>query len=255
MPSSAANFETVRVWHATSSPTEAGPIERCCEGWLDESERARAARFRQATSRNQHIIGRGMARRLLGADTLPPESIEFDVETYGKPFVTQPDAARRPFNVAHTEGLVVCSIAQHPDSLVGVDVERLSRRTDPALADRYFSAPEIAYLHSHRSDEARRTAFLRVWTLKESFIKAIGTGLQTPLADFAFDQIDSDRPTIRMLSPKLESDQSWQFFSFAPRPGFISAIAIANNDASHSPKLELHSFDELVNASEFRQKY
>lgn len=237
--------ETVRVWHATSSSGPAGRIEQCCENWLDDSERERAALFRQPTSRNQHVIGRGMARRLLGAGDTTPESIRFDVETYGKPFVIEPIAARRPFNVAHTDGLVMCGVGEHSDTLVGVDVERLNRRTDPALADRYFSTPEVEYVHSHRGDEERRMAFLRVWTLKEAFIKAIGTGLQTPLADFAFDQIDSDCPSIRMLNPKLESERVWQFFSITPRPGFIGAVAIAPSEKV-KPTFELHCFDELV---------
>ncbi|TWU58813.1 4'-phosphopantetheinyl transferase sfp [Rubripirellula tenax] len=245
MTSDPPNTETVRVWHATSSSGPAGPIERHCESWLDESERQRADRFRQPTSRNQHVIGRGMARQLLGANGIPPDAIRFDIETYGKPFVIEPDTARRPFNVAHTDGLVMCGIADRPDSLVGVDIERLDRRTDPGLADRYFSKPEIEFLKTCGTGDARRAAFLRIWTLKESFIKAIGTGLQTPLADFAFEEIESDSPKIRMLDPKLESDRQWQFYCVAPRPGFIGAVAVAPGQAA-TLALELHSFDELV---------
>lgn len=142
----------------------------------------------------------------------------------------------------------MCGIGEHMDSLVGIDVERLNRRTDPALADRYFSKPEVDYVRAHTGDEARRFAFLRVWTLKESFIKAIGTGLQTPLADFTFDQIDSECPTIRMLDPKLRSDRKWRFFSISPRPGFIGAIAVATS-ANVETAYELHSFDDLVNVA------
>lgn len=239
---------TVRIWHATSSTVDAGPIEHCCEAWLDESERQRAAKFRQPTSRNQHVVGRGMARCLLGSEAIPPQAIRFDVERYGKPFVIEPAEAKRPFNVAHTDGLVMCGIANEVDSLLGVDVERLNRRTDPALADRYFSAPEVHYLNTQVCETSRRYAFLKIWTLKESFIKAIGTGLQTPLADFAFEEIDSDRPTIRMLNPRLESDTVWRFFSVEPRPGFIGAIAVASKLADPPAMIELHSFDELVSS-------
>ncbi|QDT07637.1 4'-phosphopantetheinyl transferase sfp [Rubripirellula lacrimiformis] len=243
----------VRLWHASSSSSDAGPIEQFCEDCLDESERTRADRFRQPTSRNQHVIGRGMARRLLGVGDISPAAISFDTETFGKPFVTGPDVARRPFNVAHTDGLVVCGIADPSDWLVGVDVECLNRRTDPALADRYFSKPEIDYLKQYRNESDRRNAFLRVWTLKESFIKAIGTGLQTPLADFAFEDIDSPCPTIRMLDPKLHSDRQWQFFSITPRQGFIGAIAVASETGTAKPTIELHSFDDWVGAQSSKQ--
>jgi 4'-phosphopantetheinyl transferase len=236
----------IRVWHAASSSAQPGPIEMRCERWLDDSERQRAARFRQPTSRNQHVVGRGMARRLLGSERIDPQSIRFAAEAHGKPFVTEPEEAKRPFNIAHTDGLVLCGIGSAAHKLVGIDVERLNRRTDPAIADRYFSQPEVRYLETFQDDSLRSNAFLRIWTLKESFIKAIGTGLQTPLADFAFEEIDSDTPTIKMLNPKLESDIVWKFFSIQPRPGFIGAIAVASKPNLGEVAFELHSFDELI---------
>jgi 4'-phosphopantetheinyl transferase len=104
----------------------------------------------------------------------------------------------------------------------------------------------VQFLHTYRHDVERRNAFLRIWTLKESFIKAIGTGLQTPLADFAFEEIESSSPTIRMLNPQLESDQVWKFFSIEPRPGFIGAIAVATKQPGAQVELELKNFDELM---------
>jgi 4'-phosphopantetheinyl transferase len=188
-----------------------------------------------------------MARRLLSSDIVEPQSIRFAHQVHGKPYVTEPEAAKRPFNIAHTDGLVMCGIGtSEAHELVGIDVERLDRRTDPALADRYFSKPEVRFLHTYRHDVERRNAFLRIWTLKESFIKAIGTGLQTPLADFAFEEIESSSPTIRMLNPQLESDQVWKFFSIEPRPGFIGAIAVATKQPGAQVELELKNFDELM---------
>ncbi|MDA8745384.1 4'-phosphopantetheinyl transferase superfamily protein [Rubripirellula amarantea] len=268
----------IRIWHATSSPTEAGLVERACESYLNADERVRADRFRQPTSRNQHVIGRGMARRLIGEHAgIDPTQIRFDLEPYGKPFVCDPPQAVRPFNVAHTHGLVLCGLfdtsrveegAAKVDSLdvgsgyfgsdhvgsdhvtdrikLGVDVEGLDRRTDPAIAERFFSQPEIRYLQTQQSDQSRRVAFLRIWTLKESFIKAIGTGMATPLADFAFEHIDSDQPRIRMLSDKLDQGETWQFRVFEPRPGYIAAAAVTMGEKTAVPNMLLHSFDELV---------
>ena len=238
---------SIRVWHATSSSAHPGPIEASCQCWLDEGERARADRFRVATSRNQNIVGRGMARRLLSGDRVDPRAIRFDVEPYGKPFVVEPTAVKRPFNVAHTDGLVLCGVGTSGHQLVGVDVERLGRRTDPELATRYFSPPEVEYLRQFRNTSERQDVFLRIWTLKESFIKAIGTGLQTPLADFAFEEIDSDSPRIRMLSPELESDLNWKFFCLQPRPGYVGAIAVACGESVEDRVgVELHCFDDLI---------
>lgn len=187
-----------------------------------------------------------MTRRLLGSDLVPPQSIRFAAQTYGKPVVMEPEEAKLPFNVAHTDGLVMCGIGDRNHELIGVDVERLDRQTDPEIADRYFSKPELQFLNTHRCPTAKRNAFLRIWTLKESFIKALGTGLQTPLADFAFEEIESDTPSIRMLNPKLESNTTWSFYSFQPRTGFIGAVAVATKIPHVRIDIELHSFDDLV---------
>ncbi len=181
---------------------------------------------------------------MLAGSTIDPRSIRFGIETHGKPVVAGPQEAKRPFNVTHTDGLVMCCVGDAHHQSVGVDVERLCRRTDTALADRYFSEPEIAFLNRCHNDESRRRTFLRIWTLKESFIKAIGTGLSMPLADFAFDEIESDCPTIRMLNPNLESDSQWRFYSMEPRPGFIAALAVATIDSQVDVEYEISRFEQ-----------
>jgi 4'-phosphopantetheinyl transferase len=236
---------TVRLWHAASSSAEPGPLERRCECWLGADERARADRFRVATSRNQHVVGRGMARRLLAGDGVPPQRVRFGLQTHGKPYVTAPESARRPFNVAHTDGLVLCGVATTQHALLGVDVERLGRRTDPDLARRYFSPPEVALLDRCVDPELRSHLFLRIWTLKEAFIKAIGTGLQTPLRDFAFENVAADRPRITLLSPTLQDERVWHFFSLQPRPGYVGAVAVAIDPPQPSGvQLVMHPFEE-----------
>ena len=129
---------------------------------------------------------------------------------------------------------------------LGVDVEAVDRRTDPEIAERFFSTPEVDHLRRCKSENDRRLTFLRIWTLKESFIKAIGTGMSTPLADFAFDQIDCERPQIRMLSDSLDVGNVWQFNVFEPRPGFIGATAVCTGNQTPVPQLELMSFDDVV---------
>ncbi|WP_345326698.1 4'-phosphopantetheinyl transferase family protein [Novipirellula rosea] len=253
-PANCSNNEAVvRVWHATSSSAQPGPIETYCHQWLDESECERADRFRVMTSRNQHIVGRGMARHLLGQSAgsakVSPKSIEFCCLQHGKPAVKSPAEISTPFNIAHTDGLVLCGIGHAKHQLLGVDVERLERRTDPELATRYFSTPEIEYVHSFSDATRRKLAFLKVWTLKEAFIKAIGTGLNTPLSDFAFENIDDDTPTIRMLNPELESEHQWKFFSFHPRESFIAAIAVATEESADHLSMHLNNFDEVVAAN------
>ena len=53
-----------------------------------------------------------------------------------------------------------------------------------------FSAVENLYLNHTDSTESRLFRFLRIWCLKESYLKAIGIGLSIPLDSISF-QINS----------------------------------------------------------------
>lgn len=245
----------IEVWSAEASAGQPGELERRCTSWLTDEERQRAMRFRKDTSRNQHIVGRGMTRKLLtdsASESFEPSQIVLSFTPHGKPFVSSPQELACPFNVAHTDSMVLfanCPRNLYPQNgvvTIGVDVERISRRTDTALAQRYFAAPEVDYVFDHRDPEHQRAAFLRVWTLKEAFIKAIGTGLTMPLGDFAFENIDSPRPRVRMLSPALGDGQQWQFLTFAPAEGFVAALAIDTSPGVGAAALRLRRFESLI---------
>jgi 4'-phosphopantetheinyl transferase len=67
----------------------------------------------------------------------------------------------------------------------------------------------------------RTRAFLRIWTLKEAFIKATGRGLTVPLADFAF--------TLEPFSFTCATGEiaaEWRFRSFDADPNHQLAVAV-----------------------------
>lgn len=224
----------VDLWMAAVSSGPPSELEWCCHGWLTDQERQRADRFRRQTSWNQHVTGRGMCRRLLVRGTnVAPRQVIFETTLHGKPLVVAPAEVQRAFNVSHTDGAAL--YVDHPASRIGVDVEQLDRNTDIALAERYFAAPEVEYVMGQAGPDARRRAFLRVWTLKESFIKAIGTGLSMPLAEFAFERIDDPQPRVRMLNPVLGDSARWRFAALQPAPGLIAAVALEVSSAEAPP--------------------
>ncbi|KAA5547167.1 4'-phosphopantetheinyl transferase superfamily protein [Roseiconus nitratireducens] len=236
---------SVHIWHAAVSVDAPGAFESRCEQCLPIEEVRQADRFRRPTTRNQHVVGRAMARRLLGSQGIRPDQIRFGIGPHGKPFVTDPPQACQPFNIAHTDGLVLCGVADPAVELIGVDVECLDRRTSTELAERYFSQPEVRLLRSYPRGE-QQMRFLQIWTLKEAYIKAIGTGLHTPLCDFSFESLDADRPTIRFLSSDLQDGRHWQFVCFRPREGFIASAAIVTPDPRQPPDIRWLPFEDLV---------
>ena len=58
---------------------------------------------------------------------------------------------------------------------------QLVKPIDTRLADRYFAAEEREAL---ARSECAQDLFFRLWTVKESYLKALGTGLSRPLSSF-----------------------------------------------------------------------
>ncbi|MBE6845747.1 MAG: 4'-phosphopantetheinyl transferase superfamily protein [Ruminococcus sp.] len=100
--------------------------------------------------------------------------------SYGKPYLdNRPDIF---FNISHCEGLAVCTIA---GSETGIDAENI-REWRPRVAQRVFTQKELNALeNSDNKDEF----FFRIWTLKESFVKALGIGISYPMktCEFLFE--------------------------------------------------------------------
>jgi 4'-phosphopantetheinyl transferase len=234
-----------RVWHCPADRERRGELEQRCEALLDPQELRDADRYRLITTRNQHIVGRAMARQLLAAGQVTPQAIRFTAEQFGKPQVLDPAALRRPFNIAHTDGLVLCGVAEGAVDAIGVDVECLGRRTTTELAERYFAEPEIRWLRAQPAAQ-QHAFFLRIWTLKEAFIKAIGTGLRTPLSQFAFVEIASQRPRIEFLSPELDDGRRWDFVCAEPRRGYLAAAAVASHRRPDHLTIDWQPFEGLL---------
>ncbi|KAL6133604.1 hypothetical protein ACLB2K_065838 [Fragaria x ananassa] len=115
-------------------------------------------------------------------DRVDPRSLNFKKNSYGKPEVDwkieddwQPPALH--FNISHTSSLIACGVAF--DSPIGIDVEEKQRKLKHhivAFARRYFSSHEVDHLTSISDFELQRHQFIKLWTLKEAYVKAMGRG-------------------------------------------------------------------------------
>lgn len=134
-------------------------------------------------------VQRATAHRLLDLalrltfDIAAPAVVERTA--WGKPRVT----GRRDvhFSVAHCRQAVAVLLAGRE---VGVDVEAVRAR-DPYLGARCFDPTELDRVEA-AADPDRE--FVRYWTLKESYVKALGCGLAYPLRRVRFAVTDG-RPS------------------------------------------------------------
>jgi 4'-phosphopantetheinyl transferase len=141
---------------------------------LDGHERDRLHRFRRPADQARYLAAHALVRLVL-ADAVgtPPAALAFDRtcrcgEQHGKPVLPGGPG----FSLTHAGDLV--GVAVHPGGDVGLDVEQARELADlPAMADHVCSPRETA---------ADAEAFFTLWTRKEALLKAVGTGLATPMS-------------------------------------------------------------------------
>jgi len=112
---------------------------------------------------------------------IQPKKIIISKNAYGKPYLT--NKRNFHFNISHSGKWVVCAVGERP---VGIDIEfidQINLETAEKIAERFFSDEEYEDLFT-REEKDILAYFYEIWTLKESFIKAIGKGLTIPLNSF-----------------------------------------------------------------------
>ena len=117
------------------------------------------------------------------------------------------------------------------DHKVGIDLEsggRLERDTADlaALAARVLSARELAIWQTLPEGASREAAFLRAWTRKEAYAKAIGHGLFEQLIRNEV-ALDAAAPKPSLTLPSAQSnDVSWIIHDLSAPAGFAAALAV-----------------------------
>jgi 4'-phosphopantetheinyl transferase len=143
-----------------------------------QAGRARVQDRLNATSKLQTIAGELLARYSVGQYTGNPEQeIILRIGEKGKPHIENRNDLH--FNISHSGHYVVCAAASCE---VGIDVERV-RKVNLRIAERFFSEKEISDLMA-KDEHDRMHYFITLWTIKESYLKAIGRGLTQNLNSF-----------------------------------------------------------------------
>lgn len=148
---------------------------------------------------------------------IPNADIEFDINRYDKPELKNTSGFH--FNTAHSGEWAVCAIDKNP---VGVDIE-LIKPIKFDIAENYFSREEYNDLMK-KSGVDRLRYFYELWTLKESYLKAVGTGLSLPMDSFTIKPAN-DKITITTRNPYPYTC----FRHYELAPDYTVAVCCKNN--------------------------
>jgi len=141
-----------------------------------EEKKERILRYRRFEDAERSLVGDLLARyAICKSFGVRNDELVFGRNEHGKPLLIKP--AGHYFNISHAGEWVACALADRP---VGIDIE-LIKPLDYRLAEGFCTQEEYLLL-LQQPEETRLNYFYRLWTRKESYLKADRRGLRLPLA-------------------------------------------------------------------------
>ncbi len=168
-----------RLLLADVTPLEEPEVYARAYAGCSAERRSAADVFRFGKDRRLSIGAALLLDRGLAAYGLKERDMIYGHGAFGKPFFI--NAQDIHFSISHSGNKVAVAFS---DSEVGCDIEMIGD-ADLTLAQMFFSRSEYETLLSMGEELERRKAFFRCWTLKESYMKAIGKGLNIAPESFS----------------------------------------------------------------------
>jgi 4'-phosphopantetheinyl transferase len=145
---------------------------------VPEPSRRKINAFFRSSDAQRSLFGELLIRRLICEKlNIRNKDLQISFEDKGKPFIQNYPVH---FNMSHSGVWVVAAISAKP---VGIDIEQM-KRNRLEVARRFFTEEEFQDLMDTPEPD-RTDHFYSLWTLKESYLKAVGRGLTLSLNSFA----------------------------------------------------------------------
>ena len=135
--------------------------------------RKKALQYKKLDDRKRSVLAFVLLQHALREEYGIAEIPEFVYNEFGKPSL--PNLSIH-FSLSHCKDAVVCAVSDHN---IGVDVENIvPYKSD--VAQRVCTEAELEMLEQ---SENKDSDFIKLWTMKESFLKAIGCGLSRSMRE------------------------------------------------------------------------
>ena len=142
------------------------------------------------------------------------------------------------FNLSHTGDYVVCCIDMDEceDTLVGVDGE-VVHNISPGLAKRFYCQGEYEHILKQSKDK-RCEEFIRIWVLKESFMKATRKGMALDTRSYEFDL----EKEVKLIRKPEQYNRDFYFKEYAPC-GTSCKVAVCSTDKNICDYIDMSFFN------------
>lgn len=240
--------QRVHIWLVDPVTISDPALLDCYHQLLTDDERAKWQRYKFDKDKHQHLVTRALIRETLSRyeSTVAPQDWRFELNQHGKPAIANPLSQPLFFNLSHTQNLAALAVTRIAN--VGVDVEKIKQVEQVrGLAERCFADSEIRYVFSGDKTEIM-WRFFKLWTLKESYIKARGCGLSLSLQSVTF--APTAQPLVVDFDP-LHDDRAsdWSFRHWQVGSEHLLSLAV-NVELSQSPDVSLFQVVPLADFTE-----
>lgn len=167
---------------------------------LSDQRAKRVDKYRYFKDRKLSALAYILLRYALIEEKGIDEKVEFDFGPYGKPFIK--GMPELQFNLSHSAEGIVCGLANSP---VGVDIADI----DASNLDCMKSAMHPCEQHAIKNSNDKARTFARFWSMKESFFKYIGTGIDGSIKSLDFSDYDENLFDYRLAKMQVvDSEKS-----------------------------------------------
>ena len=164
-------------------------------------EKSAGDSYRQMSDAVHSLLKRELARYL----SVDSDEIVIAKDDKGRPYIDGMDDIF--ISLSHSYGVVMCAFSDAP---VGIDIELIQKRRK-SVERRVFTDDESSLIDSAKDEDK---AFFTLWTLKESYLKAIGTGFLDNAKETEFFSLDLP----------IKSNRTEYSFEIGERDGFVYSI-------------------------------
>jgi 4'-phosphopantetheinyl transferase len=196
---------------------------------LSEEERSKVASLYFREERRRYAVARGILRTILGLYmNIEPVRLQFYYDPHGKPILKGNTCANAglQFSLSHSHDLALCAIAMGRG--VGVDLEHVQGIPDiEHVASLFFSKQEAALMKT-MSGSQRLYAFYSIWTQREAYAKATGTGLDEALG--VIDVLSHRYEKTSSSSEQETNEPFWSALPVSPAPGYVGTLVVEGCD-------------------------
>ncbi|XP_072155659.1 L-aminoadipate-semialdehyde dehydrogenase-phosphopantetheinyl transferase [Bemisia tabaci] len=230
--------------------------------FLQEDEKQKVKQFYFQRDAKSCLIGRLLMRKFLTLSSgLPWSEIQIIRDQHNKPLCL--NNPQLHFNVSHQGNFTVLA-GEVGSYQLGIDIMKNEVKSGKRLEDffrimrRVMTPSEWEQINSCSTELDKNFMFYRFWCLKESYVKAIGVGLNVNLQDLRFkvnslELVQNQFTTDTQFFLKDSLQSTWTFYETLLDPAHCVAIGIhdANSGTSNFvDKFTTLTLDDLISEAE-----